>query len=741
MDKSIAFWGNVQDTSGMIPATKLKILLDKPSWASEIAQKVWAKMSQDELDNVKKVETILMMNGEIRTDQLLDAFQNITEGLGMSFEDIFPEANESQVVTDAIEIMNELLHIYNQNEPPEILDDDDEFYDSPPASANTNTSLWDDNKLKIIQSSDENITNKIKKLIVKAKKHGLDDLQLPTSPSMSDRSKLQIIENQVKAKIRLKKLTDVINDRKEKQSSCLIERNNRVEKFSVHERRREINMKNIESLKHKPTFKTAVKSQTLEFKPTVRNVPDLKKRLKHAREKLYQKVLNDPDSSDSSNAMMVLTNDMCMNDEFNAFINKNKGKGRHGDDNNEKEYGPDTQQSKSGYAKDHFSKSQNYKKSIPINRKSDLNELLTIRNEISHELGCTLRSNNQRKDNYNMETEFRRAKNSFKIKENTKQVERPVQLSPNIRYKENYDRGTFFEKRLSRPSTSSAENRSVKEALKNDSRPSSRGEVLSEMKQMLREAIQEVSLNCHVQHRVQQTDSMNSGSQGQTYNQVSMSAFENDFDDTKVDEIMKVDIQRVLNENEDFIDIKVTEETPSQLLGSLNKEKTIATEICVSKLVPGPAVKLSLIKKSKSHENLNKLVKQENEIAPEAITQLDEQLHSSYSGEDTSKDEDSEVSAISSRPDTIGIENVNEPSDTANAALARRAVSEDLGALDLKPNVPSYSVNVAMMMEDSQLPAPREDYKHSGPFQLGGIRLNNDLPNIEAEVGDIGDVR
>lgn len=297
---SLAFWGTSKEPPEKIPATRLKCPLQRPGKASSVALKIWEKMTQTGLDKVKQIEVSLMMEGEIGTLDLFNSLRYIIENIGMEFEEMLKSVDDDPIES-TISLTNEILHIFNLNEPPEIAEDDEcgSYAHYSPIS----------NVCKQSEKQRKDISNKMKILINKAHNMGIHDIRIPSSPYLSERSKLSLIEKQITSKLKVKNVKKIFEEA-EIGASDYSFGESKFGQSVKHKRKSSHHKKDFKrtTLADRPKFRTAVKAETLRYEDLFKHTPDLNKRIRKVREirkKFMEKSKNNPEGKSSFNLHSV----------------------------------------------------------------------------------------------------------------------------------------------------------------------------------------------------------------------------------------------------------------------------------------------------------------------------------------------------------------------------------------------------------------------------------------------------
>ncbi|CAH1398452.1 unnamed protein product [Nezara viridula] len=301
MDMSIAFWGTSKEPPEKIPATRLKCPLQNPGKASSVALKIWEKMTQRDLDKVKEIEVSLMTEGEIGTVVLFNALKYIIESIGMEFEEMLKSVDEDPIES-TISLTNEILHIFNLNEPPEIVEDEEcsSYIHYSPIS----------NVSKQTEKQRKDISNKMKILINKAHEMGIHDVRVPSSPYLSERSKLSLIEKQITSKMKLRNVKKIFEDTERGTSECSFGESKFGQSLRYQRRKSAHQKKDPKrpTLADRPKFRSAVKAESLRYEDLFKQTPDITKRIRKVREirkKFMEKSKNGTDGKSSSNLYNV----------------------------------------------------------------------------------------------------------------------------------------------------------------------------------------------------------------------------------------------------------------------------------------------------------------------------------------------------------------------------------------------------------------------------------------------------
>ncbi|XP_066905075.1 putative autophagy-related protein 11 isoform X2 [Halyomorpha halys] len=299
MDMSLAFWGTSKEPPEKIPATRLKCPLQHPGKASGVALKIWEKMTQKDLDKVREIEVSLMTEGEIGTLELYNTLKYIIESIGMEFEEMLKSVDDDPIES-TISLTNEILHIFNLNEPPEILEDE-EYGTCMHYSPISNACQQHERQRK-------DISNKIKALLNKAHEMGIYDVRIPSSPYLTERSKLSLIEKQISSKMKLRNVKKIFEDKEKEISDDCSYSESKLGQSQRYQKRKSFLHQKKEpkrtSLADRPKFRSAVKSETVRCEDLFKHTPDITKRIRKVREirkKFMEKSKSNSDSKSSSN--------------------------------------------------------------------------------------------------------------------------------------------------------------------------------------------------------------------------------------------------------------------------------------------------------------------------------------------------------------------------------------------------------------------------------------------------------
>ena len=273
MDRSIAFWGRPIGPPDKIPASRLKCGLRGTEKAASAALKIWGKMEQRDLEKMKEIEVTLMREGEIDTMELLNGLESITEGIGLEFKDMLKSVDDD-VLEATIALTNQILHIFNENVPPEIFEEDvcGSFLHCYPTVPE--------------RLERQKMSSKIKNLLNKARRLGLKDVTVPSSPYLTERTKLSLMERHLKAKMKVINVQRALG-RKESVNPDSLKKSKYGQSIGTKKQRMFAQQKresNLSSLVDRPKFKTTFKAQSLRYENLITHTPALSTRIKRVPE-------------------------------------------------------------------------------------------------------------------------------------------------------------------------------------------------------------------------------------------------------------------------------------------------------------------------------------------------------------------------------------------------------------------------------------------------------------------------